>query len=124
MSTMPRRIPIHWNLEGIPDNYGDKTFILIMPVMSIMTWGLLRFCETHPQMYNFPFNVMDEAYARKIMNKYMYWVKLILLSLILYLTACMAGILRLTDLCLYSATAMMLLLIVIATVKVYRNEKK
>lgn len=122
--TMPRRIVIHWNFDGVPDKYSDKTFILIMPVISALTWIFLRLCEKHPRMYNFPFKVTDEMSAGKIMNKFMYWVRLILLSMILYLTVCMAGMIHLSDPCMYSATATLLLLIVVATVKVYRNEKR
>lgn len=40
---LPDKIPIHWNIRGEVDNYGQKTWaVFLMPVAIVALWGLFR----------------------------------------------------------------------------------
>ena len=55
-SSLPERVPIHFNLQGIPDRYGKKGFLFFEPIL-----GLMMVCEHIPQDWcNFPVEVTEE----------------------------------------------------------------
>jgi uncharacterized membrane protein len=40
---LPDRVPVHWNLRGQIDGWGSKPSLLVMPLASLVTIGLLHF---------------------------------------------------------------------------------
>lgn len=40
---LPQTVPIHWNIHGEADNFGDKSFgLFLMPIMMALLLGLFR----------------------------------------------------------------------------------
>lgn len=72
---LPERVPIHFNLQGIPDRYGKRGSLLFEPVLAFLILALLMFCERIPMEWcNFPAEV-DEKKKEK-----MYEIRLKILS--------------------------------------------
>jgi len=40
---LPENIPIHWNLKGVPDNYGNKLFAVFTAVLPVIMAFLMMF---------------------------------------------------------------------------------
>ena len=60
-SSLPERVPIHFNFQGIPDRYGKKGFLFFEPILGLLILGLMMFCEHIPQDWcNFPVEVTEE----------------------------------------------------------------
>ncbi len=51
---LPETIPLHFNFKGIPDSYGDKTEIFIIPVIATLLFIGLTFLTKNSQFLNFP----------------------------------------------------------------------
>lgn len=51
---LPDTIPIHYNASGVPDNFGKKTTIIMLPIIGTMLFGLLTYLNKHPRFFNNP----------------------------------------------------------------------
>ena len=51
---LPERVPIHFNVHGIPDRYGKKGSLLLEPILGLLILALLMFCQRFPQWWNYP----------------------------------------------------------------------
>lgn len=40
---LPEKVPLHWNMEGKPDNYGSKYFYLFFGSLGLLSYFLLGF---------------------------------------------------------------------------------
>jgi len=40
-SRLPLKIPVHFNLKGVPDSYGNKIFIFTLPAVMILNYLIL-----------------------------------------------------------------------------------
>ena len=45
-------IPIHWDISGAIDSYGSPSVSLIIPLLSLITWGMIFFVKNHPDWWN------------------------------------------------------------------------
>jgi uncharacterized membrane protein len=59
-SMMPDRIPTHFNMQGIPDGYGSKATIWILPGIGLFIYLLLTIIARIPRTYNFPVTITKE----------------------------------------------------------------
>jgi Protein of unknown function (DUF1648) len=51
-SEIPNTIAIHFS-KGEPDQWGSKYFLFIMPIVSILTWFLIRLVAKKPEKLNY-----------------------------------------------------------------------
>lgn len=60
--SLPDVIPIHFNIKGEADGYGDKSFIWLTPIISAVTyWGMtLVLTKIKPWNYNYPTKVTEK----------------------------------------------------------------
>jgi uncharacterized membrane protein len=66
-SSLPARIPIHFNHSGQADGWGDKrTFLIIWGITVVMYVGL-SILQCFPHIYNYPFNLN----ARNVHRQYL-----------------------------------------------------
>ena len=72
---LPEKIPAHYNLSGEIDRWGSKWELLIMPILSIFSYGFITIFERFPESYNYP-KRMNESNApqfylaaRKMLNE-------------------------------------------------------
>lgn len=84
---LPERVPIHFNLQGIPDRYGKKGSLLFEPILGILILALMMFCECIPKEWcNFPVEVTEENQNRlyEIGQKMLAVIKLLAVMVCLY----------------------------------------
>ena len=48
-SSLPERVPIHFDLHGVPNRYGKRGFLFFEPILALLILGLMMFCENIPQ---------------------------------------------------------------------------
>jgi uncharacterized membrane protein len=61
---MPRQVPIHFTASGTPDAYGDKSELIIEPVIAAFLYFMLTVFSFFPQLFNYPVPVTDEKRPR------------------------------------------------------------
>ena len=44
---LPAQIPIHWNAEGVIDNWCDKLFLFLFPVLQLVIQRRFPVCQKH-----------------------------------------------------------------------------
>ena len=76
---LPERVPIHFNVHGIPDRYGKKGSLLLEPILGLLISALLMFCQRFPQWWNYPVEVTEEnrEHIFEIASKMMSVIKLL-----------------------------------------------
>ncbi len=52
---LPDRIPVHFGPSGLPDSWGGKDSIWLLPGIGLLTYSLLSFSRGRPQWINIPF---------------------------------------------------------------------
>lgn len=60
---LPEQIPTHFNATGIPDGFGSKITVFLLPVLSLVIVGGLTFLARKPHHFNYPFVVTPENAA-------------------------------------------------------------
>jgi uncharacterized membrane protein len=53
-STLPARVPTHFNLAGVPDGWGSKNILLLMPTVGVALYALLTIVARFPRLFNYP----------------------------------------------------------------------
>ncbi len=62
---MPGIIPIHFGPSGEPNNYGEKTTILILPaIATLLFWGLTKL-NKHPDIFNYSVSITKSNAAQQ-----------------------------------------------------------
>lgn len=51
--SLPAEVPIHFNFAGEADNYGSKYFLLLLPIITIITFLPLEALERKPHLHNY-----------------------------------------------------------------------
>jgi len=74
----PQIVPIHYNIYGVADRFGSKTILIILPIISSMTYIGLTVLNKFPQVFNFPAKVTEEnkVILYKIATRMIRWIKL------------------------------------------------
>jgi uncharacterized membrane protein len=57
---LPDRIPVHFNASGVPDGYGNRSTLWILPVTGAFMYLLMTVTGAFPQIYNFPVKITPE----------------------------------------------------------------
>jgi uncharacterized membrane protein len=97
---LPEQIPVHFDIAGVPDDYGSRIRILMLPLVGIILYvGILR-VNRYQHLFNYPIPVTPE-------NK----------SSLLALTFQMLRLIRLS-------LALLFLVLIVSTVQVGLGESK
>lgn len=86
-ATLPEQIPVHFNLKGEADNWGNKAVILIMPIIALLPFTIVFALSRSPETYNYPFKITEENAPRiypiaKLMMSVLNFSAMILFALI------------------------------------------
>jgi uncharacterized membrane protein len=57
---LPERIAVHFNAAGIPDGYGSRSALFILPATGLFVYVLLTVLAGFPHIYNFPVTITPE----------------------------------------------------------------
>jgi hypothetical protein len=63
--SLPNHMPVHFNLKGEPDRWGEKWVFWIPIIIGMFLWGGLSLLEKYPHIYNY-FNLTLENAERHI----------------------------------------------------------
>lgn len=61
--TFPEQIPGHYNAAGEVDRWGDKSELILLPIMSWLIYGFITLIERLPQVWNTGVRVTSENRA-------------------------------------------------------------
>ncbi len=91
-SSIPDKIPAHYDLAGNVDRWGSKTELLILPIMSWIMYGFITVLERFPTAWNTGVKVTEENQERVYRTlKYMIkTLKLILVADFAFMSFCSA----------------------------------
>ncbi|WP_368654394.1 DUF1648 domain-containing protein [Ornithinibacillus sp. 4-3] len=63
-SSLPDEVPVHFNINGEPDSWGNKATILIMPIISVFIFLPMYFLSKAPHTFNYMVKVTEENAPR------------------------------------------------------------
>lgn len=63
----PDKIPIHYNIRGEIDNYGPKSSILILLLISVICYSLIVLLSKHPELYNYCVEINEKNRERQFL---------------------------------------------------------
>ena len=59
-SSLPARIPLHFNANGLAESLGSKNSLLVLPVICTAMYALLTVVCFFPKTWNIPVKLTDE----------------------------------------------------------------
>ena len=59
-SSLPERIPSHYNIAGEIDSYNSRSSVFILPVICLLVYLPITILQCFPHLYNFPVEVTEE----------------------------------------------------------------
>jgi len=93
-STLPERIPVHFNWDGTPDRWADKSIIhfYMLPGLATIISLFMLIISRYPQLYNFPQKEEVKLWPPEhkkpvyaILNRMMYLIGLAISVLFLFI---------------------------------------
>lgn len=67
-SSLPDKIPTHFNASGRADGYGSKPSFFIAPAIGTLMFLLLTILNRYPYLFNYPVNITEENAHRQYSN--------------------------------------------------------
>lgn len=64
-ASLPERIPIHFTADGVPNNYGSKSFIWFLPALGTGIYTALFYLARMPQHFNYARKITPENRVRQ-----------------------------------------------------------
>ncbi|MFC4307064.1 DUF1648 domain-containing protein [Cohnella boryungensis] len=79
-SSLPDRIPIHFNGKGEADGWGSKWTLTALPLIGVVLCAGMALLSRYPHHYNYPVRITMENAARQYLlsRKMLAWVNLAL----------------------------------------------
>lgn len=62
---LPEQIPIHFDILGEPDDYGEKYNLLLLPILGTILQIGLSVLIRFPHLFNYPMNITEENATRQ-----------------------------------------------------------
>lgn len=83
--TLPDTIPVHFDFDGKADNFGNKKYAFLMPVVLSALYFLFAFIVRSPESANFPVQITEENEHAQflIMETFLRWLFLLILLIFL-----------------------------------------
>lgn len=78
-STLPETIPIHFNLAGKADGFGNKGNLFILPIISTIVFIAMSFLNKYPHTFNYLKTITEEnaLYQYSNATRFIRFLKLI-----------------------------------------------
>ena len=89
-SSMPDKIPMHYDIAGQIDRWGKKSEIIFIPVVSWLLYLLITVSEHFPQSWNTGVQITEENAPRvyRILKSMVKTTKLLMVIMFSYITIC------------------------------------
>ena len=87
-NTIPDKIPGHYNAAGEVNRWGSKSELIVLPIMSVLLYGLITLIERYPQIWNTGVRVTEEnrAAVYRLLKSMISLVKMLVLLVLASLT--------------------------------------
>jgi uncharacterized membrane protein len=59
-SRLPEQIPIHFNGQGEADGFGSKSWLILLPIVSLAIWFPVFWLQNRPHQLNYPVRITPE----------------------------------------------------------------
>lgn len=69
ISDLPDIIPTHFNFEGVPNDYGSKNTLWVVPGVSVFIYMITGLISSYPNLYNYPSEKADKEGQYKLGSK-------------------------------------------------------
>lgn len=87
-SSLPEKIPSHFDFSGAVDGFGSKNTIWILPFVGLMVFAMLTVATRYPHHFNYPMTITTEnaltQYTRAV--KFIRILKVFILCAFVYIT--------------------------------------
>lgn len=83
--TLPQKIPVHFDLDGKADNFGNKRYIFLMPVLGMLLYLVFMCITKYPESSNFPVEITESNQEAQflIMMIFLKWILMLVLFIFL-----------------------------------------
>lgn len=58
--TLPKKIPVHFDFDGKADNFGNKAYSFLTPLLGTAFYFLFIYTLRHPESANFPVEITEQ----------------------------------------------------------------
>ncbi|MBV8328163.1 DUF1648 domain-containing protein [Chryseobacterium sp.] len=82
---LPQRIPIHFNIIGKANRFGDKMYSFFIPVLGLLLYLVFLYITRHPENSNFPVTVTEHNRALQYSMMKIYLRCLLVLVILTFL---------------------------------------
>ncbi len=65
---LPETIPIHYNLNGVVDGFGNKANILLLPIIATLMFIGMTILNKYPHIFSYPVTITEQNAFRKYTN--------------------------------------------------------
>jgi uncharacterized membrane protein len=85
---IPEIIPTHYNISGVPDDYGSAGTLWLLPITGLVIYIVITVLESYPYIYNYPVKITPQnAYRQYTMaTRLMRFLKTVVLIMFSFLT--------------------------------------
>ena len=83
---LPERVPRHYGARGLPDAWGAKGTLWLVPVVGAFIYGLLSVIATLPAQWNLPAGDRSHGLSRGLILQFLAALKLVTLTVFAYVT--------------------------------------
>lgn len=63
--SLPESIPIHYGFDGVPDGFGPRYMIWLLPGVGILLYVGLMWFANYPHLFNYPVRITTENIYRQ-----------------------------------------------------------
>ncbi|MGZ5285737.1 MAG: DUF1648 domain-containing protein [Flavisolibacter sp.] len=81
-SKMPDQVPGHFNFAGKADNYINKEYIFILPILATIIYISMTILNRHPHLYNYPVKLTAQN-ARRLYTSAVRLIRVIKLTVVI-----------------------------------------
>ncbi|NBY11197.1 MAG: DUF1648 domain-containing protein [Sphingobacteriia bacterium] len=76
-------LPIHYNILGKPDGYGNKMHVLALPIVSTFLYVGISILNRFPHVFNYPVDITEKNanYQYALATRFLRYLKFILVIL-------------------------------------------
>jgi uncharacterized membrane protein len=87
-SSIPERVPSHFNASGIADAWSDKNFVFFTPVAGLILYLFITVISFFPSVWNLPVALTEENKYRVLSEtrNFISSIKLIMVLIFVYLS--------------------------------------
>ncbi|WP_395016205.1 DUF1648 domain-containing protein [Robinsoniella peoriensis] len=99
-TNIPENVPMHHNFSGEVDRFGNKSEMIILPILTVIMFSFMSVVEHFPQLWNTGSKVTDKnkEYVYRILKNMITTLKLIVVCVFTYLTMQTALVIELPSL--------------------------